>query len=161
MKMREHHPMTIRSGSDHSIPECDQVRTWLREYNWSENRTFMELMSRPDRGAEPLVLIAETASEPDAPAGMIGGLIAETQLSWLRISIMATDPEWRSRGIGRTLLTEAERLAIDRGCSYSYVDTMSYQAPGFYEGCSYQQVGAIPDWDSQGNRKLFFVKRLI
>lgn len=160
MSMRTSHPITIRSGTDHSTPECDQVRTWLREFNWSRNRKFIELISRPDNGAESLALVAEISEGGERPERMVGGLIAEITLSWLRISIMAVDPESRSRGIGRKLLAEAEHLAVDRGCRYSYVDTMSYQAPEFYDVNGYRRVGEIPDWDSHGHAKLFLVKDL-
>lgn len=160
MKMRDYHPITIRSGTDHSTPECDQIRTWLRDFNRSENREFMELISRPGNGIESLALIAEVSAEGERPGRLVGGLIADIRLSWLRISIMAVDPEWKSRGVGRKLLAEAEYMAIRRGCLYSYVDTMSYQAPEFYEANGYRRIGEIPDWDSHGHAKLFLVKDL-
>lgn len=90
----------------------------------------------------------------------MGGLFAETQLSWLRISIMAVSPEWRSQGIGAALLAEAEREAIVRGCKYAYVDTMQYQAPRFYLAHGFVIAGQIPDWDSHGHAKLYLSKRL-
>ena len=104
--------------------------------------------------ARPLVLLAENDDRH------VGGLIAETQFAWLRISIMAVDPEFRLRGLGAALLAEAERLAADRGCKYCYVDTMEYQAPGFYRKRGYAVVGEIPDWDSRGHAKFHLMKRL-
>jgi ribosomal protein S18 acetylase RimI-like enzyme len=86
---------------------------------------------------------------------------AETQLSWLRISIMAVSPAWRSQGIGAALLAEAERDAIVRGCRHAYVDTMDYQAPGFYEAHGFEIAGKIPDWDSNGHAKIYLSKRLL
>ncbi|MCB0712559.1 MAG: GNAT family N-acetyltransferase [Ignavibacteriae bacterium] len=150
----------IRLTRESTGLEVDQIQTWLREYNWSENREFLERVTDPNYAAQKLILFAEVTGEVETAPQLIGGLIAETQLSWLRVSIMATDPEWRSRGIGKALLSEAERIAVGRGCRYSYVDTMSYQAPSFYEANGYSRVGTIPDWDSHGHAKMFFVKEI-
>ncbi|OAI57005.1 hypothetical protein AYO49_00365 [Verrucomicrobiaceae bacterium SCGC AG-212-N21] len=137
-----------------SVPGCDLVRQWLREHNWSVNAPFMTLLQKPEHEAKPLVLLVSENGE------VIGGLFAETQLAWLRISIMSVHPDWRSRGIGTALLVEAEREALVRGCRHAYVDTMEYQAPRFYLAHGYQVVGEIPDWDSHGHRKMFFAKEL-
>ncbi len=145
---------SITSVADTSAPGCDFIRQWLREHNWSANPAFMEQLQQPEHQARPLVLLAA------ADAREVGGLFAETQLAWLRISIMAVAPEWRSRGVGAALLAEAERQAIARGCKYAYVDTMEYQAPRFYLARGFAIVGEIPDWDSLGHSKLYLSKRL-
>ena len=146
---------SIAAVADTSAPGSDLVRQWLREHNWAANPQFMELLHQPEHDARPLVLLAS------ADSNVVGGLFAETQLSWLRISIMAVSPEWRSRGIGAALLADAERQAIVRGCKYVYVDTMGYQAPRFYLAHGFDIVGRIPDWDSHGHDKLYLSKRLI
>lgn len=146
--------MNVRLLRDSTDSGCDLVRQWLREYNWSVNAEFMRKFQAPEHQAVPLVVLAETDS------GIIGGLLAETQLSWLRIGIMAVDPRHRSQGIGAALLAEAEREAVARGCKHAYVDTMAYQAPDFYLKHGYTKVGEIPDWDSHGHTKFFFTKPL-
>jgi GNAT superfamily N-acetyltransferase len=145
---------SIAPVADSSAPGCDAVRNWLREHNWKANPAFMEQMHQPQHEGRPLVLLATAGSE------VVGGLFAETQLSWLRISIMAVSPEWRSRGIGAALLSQAEREAAARGCIHAYVDTMDYQAPRLYLAHGYQVVGEIADWDSHGHCKYFFTKGL-
>ena len=151
------HPATglsITPAVDTSAPGCDLVRQWLREHNWSANPTFMEVLQQPQQQARPLNLLAA------ADDRIVGGLFAETQLAWLRISIMSVDPEWRSRGIGAALLAEAEQQAITRGCRHAYVDTMDYQAPRFYLAHGFNVVGEIANWDSHGHTKLFLSKHL-
>lgn len=37
---------------------------------------------------------------------------------------------------------------------------MDYQAPDFYQRAGYRVAGQLPDWDSHGHTKLFFVKLL-
>jgi GNAT superfamily N-acetyltransferase len=144
----------IAAVADTSATECDLIRQWLREYNWQTNPGFMEKLELPEYRAKPLVLLARAGDT------VIGGLFSETQLSWLRISIMAVDPKWRSQGVGTALLAEAERQAIARGCLHAYVDTMEYQAPEFYRARGFHIAGEIPDWDSHGHRKLYLTKRL-
>lgn len=145
---------SIATVVDTSAPGCDLVRQWLREHNWTVNPTFMEQIQQPEHQLQPLVLLAT------ADARVVGGLFAETQLAWLRISIMSVHPEWRSQGIGAALLAETERQALARGCKYAYVDTMEYQAPRFYLAHGFVTVGEIPDWDSRGHSKLYLSKRL-
>jgi len=140
--------------ADTTAPGCDLVRQWLREFNWSVNPDFMEKFHQAEHEARPLVILASASGET------IGGLFAETQLSWLRISIMAVSPGHRSQGIGSRMLAEAEQEALRRHCQYSYVDTMEYQAPGFYLAHGYELAGILPDWDSHGHAKKFFIKHL-
>lgn len=145
---------SIACAPDASAAGCDLVRQWLREHNWATNSSFMEQLQQPEHSARSLVLLAR------AGESVVGGLFAETQFAWLRISIMAVDPAWRSRGIGAGLLAEAERQAGARGCRYAYVDTMAYQAPRFYRAHGFQIAGEIPDWDSHGHAKLYLTKPL-
>jgi len=92
---------------------------------------------------------------------VIGGLLASTTFSWLKITIMSTKQDHRSQGIGRALLAQAETIAKERGCKYAYVDTMEYQAPAFYSKAGYRPTGTLEDWDSHGHKKFFFVKDLL
>lgn len=142
-----HASWCITAAPDTTAPGCDFVRQWLREHNWTVNPAFMHQWQQPEHAARPLILLTHANGET------IGGLFAETQLSWLRISIMSVHPEWRSKGIGTALLAEAER-----GCKHAYVDTMDYQAPQFYLSHGFKIVGQIPDWDSHGHSKIYFFK---
>lgn len=148
-------PWNIDPAADNQAPGCDLVRQWLREHNWAENPGYMERLQGLDYRSEPLVLLASAGEQ------MVGGLFAETQLAWLRISIMAVHPGWRSRGIGAALLAAAEHEALRRGCRQVYVDTMEYQAPDFYRAQGFTVAGEIPDWDSHGHRKFYLIKSLI
>ena len=127
----------------------------LRDYNRSNNGEFFAKRDLPEHAPRHLNLIAR-----DASGKVLGGLIAETQFSWLKIEILSVTDAARRQGIGTLLMNAAETEARARGCRYAVLDTMSYQAPAFYEKLGYTVAGKLHDWDSHGNTKLLFTKRL-
>lgn len=127
----------------------------LRNHNFSKNAEFFSARDLPENASRPLNIVMF------GPRGtVIGGLIAETQFAWLKVSVMAVAEENRRRGIGRRLLELAERDAILRGCQHAYLETMDYQAPDFYRKLDYQLVAKLQNWDSHGHSKYVFTKNL-
>ncbi len=134
--------------------EKETVYSWLRDYNHERNGHFMR--SLEIEGTEiPLFLSLRNEN-----GEVFGGLEGTILHKWLKIDIMAVEPSQRRRGVGTELVERAEEIAVARGCEFAFVDTMSYQAPGFYERLGYDVVGRIPDWDSHGHEKLYFTKTL-
>ena len=133
----------------------EAVNSVLREFNRTQNPTFWAALDRPEGTARNLNVLAF-----DARQSLIGGLFAETRLSWLTMSVLAVATGSRGRGIGSRLVAIAEAEAVARGCRYAFADTMDYQAPEFYRRLDYQVVGRLDDWDSHGHAKLFLVKQL-
>lgn len=88
-----------------------------------------------------------------------GGLIGETYWNWLYISLMWLRDDLRGRGYGRDLLLAAEQEARQRGATDVYLDTFSFQAPGFYQKQGYRVFGELADFPP-GHRRYFFTKRL-
>ncbi len=129
------------------------VLAWLREYNLQENGSFMRSLT--DGAERKFFLIAKLES-----GILVGGIRGSTSFDWLRIEQMAVSPEYRRTGIGRRLVAAAESLGIESHCCFSYVDSMSYQVPEFYEKLGYREVGRLPNWDSQGHDKVFFMRQL-
>lgn len=95
----------------------------------------------------------------DDSGRIVGGLIGETQWGWLRISILAVCEGLRGGGWGRRLVEEAEGRAIDAGCHSAWVDTFSFQAPGFYQRLGYTVFGELPDYPV-GQVRIFLRKQL-
>jgi ribosomal protein S18 acetylase RimI-like enzyme len=127
----------------------------LRHYNRSRNAAWFEALAAPGNAARPLNVFAlDAAGQP------LGGLLGETQLAWLKIQYVSIRADARRHGLGTRLMELAEREAASRGCKYAFLDTMSYQAPDFYQKLGYQIAGQLDDWDSHGHAKFFLVKTL-
>jgi ribosomal protein S18 acetylase RimI-like enzyme len=133
----------------------ETVYAELRSFNRAANPELRAKCDDPANDAVPLSVIAY-----DAEGAVAGGLFGETQFSWFKLSIMAIRADLRGQGFGRELVARAEAEARRRGCRYVFLDTMSYQAPGFYERLGYRVTGRIEDWDSHGHAKYFFTKTL-
>lgn len=145
--------ITYIAEPDEALREC--VYRALRTHNRLASPEFWAIRDDPRHASTPVNLFA---FNPEGEA--VGGLFGFTELSWLRIEIMATQAEYRRQGIGTALLAEAERIGVERGCLYAYADTMAYQAPRFYEAAGYALAGMLHDWDSHGHAKHFYTKRL-
>ena len=57
----------------------------------------------------------------------------------------------RGRGYGKRLLQAAE--AVKRGCRHALLDTMSFQAPLFYERQGYVLYGVLDDFPGEHQRR--------
>ena len=105
-------------------------------------------------GHTPLNLV-----EYDADGTVIGGLLGGTYWGWMYVDILWVDEKHRQKGIGSKLLAEAEREALRRGCHHVHLDTMSWQAPDFYQKHGYEVIGILPDIPS-GHQKYLLQKTL-
>jgi GNAT superfamily N-acetyltransferase len=88
-----------------------------------------------------------------------GGLIGETHWGWFYINLMFVKEELRSRGFGHRILTLAEEKARQYGAKHAYLDTFSFQAPGFYEKHGYRVFGELKDFPP-GHQRYYLTKQL-
>jgi ribosomal protein S18 acetylase RimI-like enzyme len=95
----------------------------------------------------------------DEQGQIVGGLLGQLLYSWLRIEILAVAEQYRGQDWGQRLMEEAERRAVEAGCHSAWVDTFSFQAPGFYQRLGYRVFGELPDYPA-GQTRLFLCKRL-
>lgn len=105
-------------------------------------------------GHTPLNII-----EYDKYGNIIGGILGGTYWGWMYIDILWVREDCRRKGLGSKLLIEAEKEAVRRGCHHVHVDTMSWQAPKFYEKHGYETIGILPDIP-KGNQKYLLMKTL-
>jgi D-alanine-D-alanine ligase len=91
--------------------------------------------------------------------GPIPGTVGSADLYWI-----AVDPAWQGRGVGRSLLAEAEAWMRSQGRRRVYIETATraQYAPtrAFYLACGYQLAAELPDYYASGDGKAIFLKVL-
>lgn len=71
------------------------------------------------------------------------------------INQIAIAESHRTGGLGRRILAACEDLARERGCRTLRVDTYSYQAPGFYLKCGFEEYHRIRNYRGDHDRVFF------
>ena len=97
--------------------------------------------------------------EYDTNGNIIGGILGGTYWGWMYVDILWIHENHRYKGIGSKLLREAEKEDIRIGCHHVHLDTMSWQAPEFYQKHGYEVIGILPDIPN-GNQKYLLMKAL-
>ncbi len=115
--------------------------------------TYNTKMAGDDHGKNLCFVLENSASK------VLGGVIGMTYWNWLYISLMWLPEDLRGHGYGKKLLDLAEEEGRKRGAQFSYLDTFSFQAPGFYEKFGYQEFGKLEDFPP-GHTRYFMVKNL-
>jgi len=90
----------------------------------------------------------------DAEHTLVGGLIGEFAFCCLTIHVLWLEHHLRGKGIGSSILQEAEDAAKSYGCNFATLDTMSFQAPTFYEKRGYTRVGTIEGYPGDAQKIL-------
>jgi GNAT superfamily N-acetyltransferase len=88
----------------------------------------------------------------DADGSVIGGLLADTYWQYLEIHKLWVSDASR-------LLEAAEAEARRRGCKQAFLDTFSFQAPGFYQKLGYREFGRLEEFGGEHSR-YYLHKRL-
>lgn len=95
----------------------------------------------------------------DADGRVQGGLRARQWGAAVEVQQLWVEPSLRRRGVGQRLMRLLEDEARRRGAALIFLDTFSFQAPGFYERCGFHaavRLDGFPD----GIAKYVMVKRL-
>lgn len=90
---------------------------------------------------------------------IVGGIVGEVWTAVLFIQFFWLERGLRGTGFGRKLITAIEDEARRFGAKRSYLDTMSFQAPGFYRICGYEEFGSIEGYPG-GVTRHWFTKAL-
>jgi GNAT superfamily N-acetyltransferase len=122
--------------------DCEAIEDALVAFN----RPFL----RDPRWAHfALIVRSETGA-------LKAGLDAYVYAEWLFIHNLWVDADLRRQGVGRMLVAAAERRAAELGCHSAWLDTFSFQAPGFYRKLGYEEFAAL---DYPPDHKRFFLKK--
>ncbi len=106
-----------------------------------------------ESGYAPLAVTVRGADD-----GVVGGLYGYVLYRYLFVELLALGPA-RGRGLGRQVMALAEAEARRRGCIGIWLDTFTFQAPGFYAKLGFEEFGRITDYPP-GHDRLYLLKRL-
>lgn len=103
--------------------ERDKIREALEQHS---------VQRAPGLNARPVEIALRSGS-----GRLVGGLLGSTAWDWLLIDLLWLDDVCRGHGLGSGLLAQAERKAIDMGCTHARAETFDFQALPFYERHGY------------------------
>jgi GNAT superfamily N-acetyltransferase len=117
---------------------------------------------------EPLAAYNKSAGGPtqweglaitvrDRSGEVVGGLWGETGYGFLFVELLALGPA-KGAGLGRKVMLLAEAEAKRRGLVGIWLDTWTFQAPGFYAKLGFVECGRISEYPP-GHDRIFYVKR--
>jgi N-acetylglutamate synthase-like GNAT family acetyltransferase len=86
---------------------------------------------------------------------VVGGIVGEVWTTVLFIQLFWIEQKLRGKDHGTKLIRAIEDDARRFGATHSYVDTMSFQAPGFYRACGYREFGSIKGYPGNVTRHWF------
>jgi len=102
-----------------------------------------------------------TVRVDDEDGDLVAGLRGWTWGTCAGISMLWVREDARRDGWGRRLLAAAEQVACDRGCVQVVVSSFTFQAPGFYERCGYEETGRTEGLPLDGHADVHLRKRLV
>jgi len=88
----------------------------------------------------------------DGTGAVVGGLVGATYLGWLHVNALWVPDELRGNRYGEKLLAQAEEEAVRRNCRRAFLETLSFQALGFYEKRGYRVFSKLEDFPIGGAR---------
>jgi GNAT superfamily N-acetyltransferase len=105
---------------------------------WSPLLAFNEHAVGGAKSHTLALLLKDPASEE-----LIGGLWGRSLWGSLFIDIMFVPEALRGTGVGTSLMRQAEKEAIRRGCRDIWTDTYAFQARPFYERLGFVVFGRL------------------
>ena len=102
-----------------------------------------------------------TVRVDDEHGELVGGLRGWTWGTCAGISMLWVRADARGDGWGRRLVAAAEQVARERGCVQVVVSSFTFQAPGFYEGCGFEETGRTEGLPLDGHADVHLRKRLV
>jgi GNAT superfamily N-acetyltransferase len=109
----------------------------------------------PDEEMQSLACVAE-----DPGGNFLGGLTGQIFTNTLFVEFLWLDDSNRSAGIGSKLMAEVEQQAKKLGVTDIYLDTYTFQAPGFYAKLGFEEVGRYTGFPTRGVDKIFLQKKI-
>ena len=94
----------------------------------------------------------------DDSGAVRGGVFGNCgSFGWLYVDTLYVEEELRGNGYGEKLMSMIETDAANRGCRFAYLNTFTFQAPGFYEKLGYREFARLDDFPP-GHSRVFLRK---
>ena len=126
-------------------PDWNVIGGGIHQYNTAE---------AGDMNAQTLCFVLQNSEKET-----VGGVIGQVHWDWLNIDLMWVQENLREQGYGQQLLGLIENKARELGAKNAYLDTFSFQAPGFYQKYGYQIFGELKDFPT-GHQRYYLTKAL-
>lgn len=138
------------NSNEHSVA-VEQDATEAREAIRHGLNTFNEAKLGPYAFA-PVTVCAR-----DVDGALLGGAVGGTFLDWLWVEVLWVSESERGNGLGTRILEAFEAEGKRLGATRCLLDTMAYQAEGFYLERGYKEFGRIPNF-VQGFDRIYLAK---
>lgn len=79
---------------------------------------------------------------------------------WCYLTDLFVEKDYRSQGIGATLLQMLEKNLLQHGITQVWTWTTGYGAPGFYKKQGYEIFAEMENWYSNGASRIGLKKKL-
>lgn len=117
-------------------------------------------LTEANAAAAPLDEVRHLATfARDADGTVVGGAVGRSWGECCELQQLWVAPAQRGRGVARELLRRFEAAAQARGCRLVYLETFSFQAPGFYRREGYTTLNEIAGY-GHGIVKYLLMRRL-
>ncbi|AOA00231.1 GNAT family N-acetyltransferase [Carnobacterium divergens] len=96
----------------------------------------------------------------DDNGAVLGAVVGEIVWNHLHVSLLGIDQTMQKQGVGQKLLQHIEEYAKQFGARMVILETMSWQAPKFYQKNGYQIFGTVENHPIEGECKYYLSKVL-
>ena len=90
---------------------------------------------------------------------VVGGLAAEMYWGGMYVNLLWMSDRYRAEGWGRSLLKAAEAEARKRGVRRVFLESFTFQAPGFYKKHGYREYSRLKQFP-RGHDRVSLTKAL-
>lgn len=129
------------------------------EYTKNKELTLSELESYTKKIVPELEQEYQQISFVYESEGVIlGRIVGFIHWDHLQIELFYVSNNTQGQGIGTKLLNHVESIAKQQNKSYIFLETMSFNAPKFYEKHGYEVVGKIVNSPMENQIRFFYKK---
>ncbi|MBO1300153.1 MULTISPECIES: GNAT family N-acetyltransferase [Enterococcus] len=129
------------------------------EYTKNKELTLSELESYTKKIVPELEQEYQQISFVYESEGVVlGRIVGFIHWDHLQIELFYVSNNTQGQGIGTKLLNHVESIAKQQNKSYIFLETMSFNAPKFYEKHGYEVVGKIVNSPMENQIRFFYKK---